>query len=92
MNIYALKGHKVKAIAECSDYYCSQKDTNLTIEAVYTVKKTTVCKSYTCVDLEEFEGVSFNSILFEDIDSQTQEDDKKHPDWENWDIHRFNDD
>lgn len=83
MNIYALNGHKVK----CStfeagyDFEIQIVKKYLKIGAIYTVSRTDVHSSSTTVYLHEFPNISFNSVFFEDAIEQSEEDDKKHPDY-----------
>ena len=87
MEIYALPGHKVKAIQSfewCGrDYDRETAKRLLTPGGTYTVKKTRPLKSNTLVYLQEFSHMSpephFNSIFFEDVVEQSMEDTKRHP-------------
>jgi len=47
--------------------------------AVYTVDHTEVASYCTYVSLEEIPGRTYNSVIFEDVDKQSAEDDAKHP-------------
>lgn len=91
MNIYAIKGHKVKyvginnfsritVIIELSDY---QKNAlkYLIYDKTYTVEKTNVYNWYTEVYLQEFPEISFNSVHFKDVIEQTEERNKLHKDY-----------
>ena len=88
MNIYALQGHKVKVTKEAIAYgYESDKEhaaKYLTVDQVYTVKHTTVDDYSTDVYLEEFPGIYFSSVHFEDVTEQDTELDKSHPDWDRY--------
>ena len=87
MNIYALKGHKVKCAGLESPYHYQTERAQkyLEIGKEYTIEKTEVHSSSTDVELQEFPGVEFNSTLFEDVTKQSEEDDQKHPDY--WKYH-----
>ncbi len=86
MNIYALKGHKVR----CSDLdngYAYQQEIarqHLTLGEVYTIESTDVDSASTRVTLLEVPDISFNSVFFEDVVPQSEEDDKKHPDYKRY--------
>lgn len=83
MNIYALKGHKVKCekVTSPSNYDEEIARKYLEVGKVYTVEKTQVNSSSTSVELQEFPGVEFNSTMFDDVEKQAPEEDKKHPDY-----------
>ena len=69
MNIYADKGHKVVA-KHFNDGYDSdiQKANDyLDFNRVYTVEYTDVGGWHTDVKLQEFDGITFNSVHFEDF-------------------------
>ena len=87
MNIYALKGHKVKCVSLESpyEYQTERAKKYLEIGKEYTVEKTEVCSSSTNVILQEIPEIEFNSTLFEDVKEQSKEYDKKHPDY--WKYH-----
>ena len=86
MNIYALPGHKVKVTERTKNNGYSGYDTRLELEKEYTVDHTVVHRSSTDVFLVEFPAdakrpMGFNSVNFEDVVPQSDEDSKKHPDW-----------
>jgi hypothetical protein len=67
MNIYALKGHKVRC-KNLTGGYDSEKDLakkHLEIGKEYTIEKTIVDNWSTDVWLEEIPDVRFNSVFFE---------------------------
>lgn len=83
MNIYALKGHKVRC-ENLSAGYDHDRETAkkyLEVGKEYTVEQTKVDSWHTDVWLREFPDVKFNSVFFEDAVEQTEEADKKHPDY-----------
>ncbi len=88
MNIYALKGHKVKATSlnQGYQYHIENAEKYLKLDQIYTVDRTEVASSKTEVYLQEFPDIPFNSTMFEDLVPQSTEDDKKHPDY-----YEFND-
>ncbi len=88
MNIYALKGHKVKCISLESPYHyqTERAQKHLEIGKEYTVESTEVRSSSTNVVLLEFPKIEFNSTLFEDVIKQSEEEDQKHPDY--WKYHK----
>jgi hypothetical protein len=83
MNIYALKGHKVKCKTFSAGYDYQKKiaQKHLEVGKEYTIEETQVENSYTDVWLQEFPNVQFNSVFFEDAVEQSEEMDKKHPDY-----------
>ncbi len=83
MNIYALKGHKIKFVNPTSGYQYEQDTAkaHLIIGKEYTVEQTSVGSWHTEVYIEEVPDVGFNSCLFEDVSNQSVEDDKKHSDY-----------
>lgn len=87
MNIYALKGHKVRCTHLDSpyEYQTERAKKYLEIGKIYTVESTEVHSSSTDVVLQEIPEVEFNSTLFEDVTKQSEEDDQKHPDY--WKYH-----
>lgn len=88
MNIYALKGHRVKVTEESiksgGEHHSELAKTHLKVGNTYTIEETSVHNSYTTVSLQEIKDVIFNSVSFVDIDSQPKEADKEHPDWATW--------
>lgn len=83
MNIYALKGHKVKVKTLSAGYSCEEEylKTYLELNKEYTIERTDVNDSYTDVYLVEVPNISFNSVFFEDVIKQSIEDDVKHKDY-----------
>lgn len=86
MNIYALKGHRVKCDTLSAGYNYHQEvaKKHLEIGKEYIVEKTQVYSWYTDVCLQGFPGLKFNSVFFKDVIEQTEEFDKEHSDY-----HRF---
>jgi hypothetical protein len=82
MNIYALKGHKVKVTEQSSisgwDGDSEKVKKHLEIGKEYTVEKTHVHQSSTDVFLQEFPDMHFNSVNFVDVKPKSEEDNKKH--------------
>ena len=80
MNIFALKGHKVR----CVTFNAGQDDHQevakkyLKIATLYTVEKTIIDKYNTNVCLQEIPDVMFNSVFFEDVEPQAITTDKRH--------------
>ena len=87
MNIWALKGHRVKCGTLTAGYPSHQEvaQRHLELGKEYTVDRTEVDSWHTDVLLQEFPGVRFNSVFFEDAAEQSAEQDPLHPDY-----HRFN--
>lgn len=83
MEIFAIKGHKVKCSTLSAGYEFHQElaKKHLTIGDTYTVDYTNVDSWHTDVFLEEIPNVKFNSVFFEDVESQSDEDTKTHPDY-----------
>ena len=83
MNIYALKGHKVKATSlnQGYQYHIENAEKYLKLNHIYTVDRTEVASSKTEVYLQEFPEIPFNSTMFDDVVPQSAEDDRKHPDY-----------
>lgn len=83
MNIYALKNHKVKCttLSAGYDYHKKIAETYLEIGKEYVVEKTIVDSFHTDVFLQEFPGIKFNSVFFEDVTQQSKESDLLHPDY-----------
>ena len=94
MNIYALRGHKVRFLGKNGyDTQLEHAKKILEVGEMYTVHHTEVGQSSTYVCFEDIERVAhngdkdferFNSVMFEDVEPQNEEDDKKHPDWRMW--------
>jgi hypothetical protein len=87
MNIYALKGHKVKCETLSACYNCHEEvaQKHLEVGKEYTVEKTQVDNWSTDVWLQEIPNVKFNSAFFEDVVEQSDDIDKQHPDY--WRFH-----
>jgi hypothetical protein len=86
MNIYALKGHKVKVTEDTKnnghDHDKEKVRKYLKLNKEYTVKITNVGGWKTFVYLEEIGDVAcFNSVNFVDCIEQDSEKDKKHKDY-----------
>ena len=83
MNIYALKGHKVRLVYTEMAYHYQTEDIkkHLKLGDIYIVEKTEVYGEFTNVYLQEVPGISFNSTAFEDVEPQPEERDKQHPDY-----------
>lgn len=85
MNIYANNGHKVIVTEETKnsghDYDKEKVKKYLNVGEEYTVNYTDVGGWSTRVYLEEIEDVEFNSVNFEDVSEQSEEDDENHPQW-----------
>ena len=82
MNIWALEGFKVTVTQESArngyNYDREMIKKYCKIGGIYTVNYTSVGQSKTAVFLKEFPKISFNSVNFEDVNSQSKEEDKKH--------------
>lgn len=87
MNIYALKGHKVKCKTLSAGYNYDKEIAQKYLEVgeEYTIEKTEVDNTYTDVCLQEYPNVKFNSVFFEDTVEQPKELNKQHPDY--WRFH-----
>ena len=72
MNIYAIKGHRVKfyTLEAGRDYEKKEIKKILKLGEMYTVDYTIVHSSNTEVYLQEFPGQSFNSVFFCDVKKQ----------------------
>lgn len=83
MNIYALKGHKIRCISLQGpyDYQTERAQKHLKLGKEYTVDRTEVQSESTDVYLQEVPNIAFNSTCFEDVKKQSIEEDKKHPDY-----------
>lgn len=83
MNIYALKGHKVRleTLDAGYDYQKELVEKYLELGKEYTVDYTDVYSSYTDVYLQEFPDIYFNSVFFEDVNFQPHELTIDHPDY-----------
>lgn len=86
MNVFALKGHKIKVAERGFEAgYDLDKPQALKLlqeDKIYTVEKTDVSRSSSRVWLQEIPGKVFNTVHFEDVTQQSFEDDKKHPDFQ----------
>ena len=87
MNIYALKGHKVKVsnLSGGYEYHREVANKHLTIGNHYTIEKTDVDSWNTDVYLKEIPGIAFNSVYFEDTEDQDSSLNETHKDYK-----RFN--
>lgn len=84
MNIYALGGHKVRCVALEAGLESDRRIARslLKLGEIYTVRHTDVQSFRTDVSLVEIaELAMFNSLHFEDVTEQSQEDDEKHEDY-----------
>ena len=83
MNIFALKGHRVRCETLGGNYTpCADIAREyLEIGKEYTIEETQVYSWNTEVYLQEFPDVVFNSVFFVDVSKQTQKQDKEHPDY-----------
>lgn len=83
MNIYAIEGHKVRCSTFDAGYDSDKKKAQkyLKLDEEYTVDYTIVDSWETTVYLKEVPTIGFNSVFFEDVVEQSDEDDMKHPDW-----------
>lgn len=86
MNIFAMEGHKVKCSTLNTGYESDQEKAKryLTVGNTYTIDHTFVNNWSTEVYLKEFPLICFNSIFFEDVDKQTTEKTKLHPDYQRY--------
>jgi hypothetical protein len=82
MNIWALEGFKVTVTQESArngyNYDREKIKKYCKIGGIYTVNYTSVGECNTAVFLKEFPKISFNSVNFEDVRSQSKAEDKKH--------------
>lgn len=84
MNIWALRGHKVKATNITPQYYPVYDDKalrHLVIGKTYTVDYTSVGRSWTVVYLNEIPDISFSTVHFEDIEEQPTSWQQQHIDF-----------
>lgn len=84
MNIYAIKGFRVKCTTIKLNGYVfddEKAEKFLELNKIYTIEKTEVGSSSTKVYLEEIEDEYFNSSFFDDVVEQSIEDDEKHMDY-----------
>jgi hypothetical protein len=88
MNIWALEGHRVTVTEETAKYGDEfdqkQVEDNLKVGETYTVEFTIVGGFSTEVKLQELDGILFNSVNFEDVEEQSEEDDMRHPQWDEY--------
>jgi len=82
MNIYAQEGFKVKVTTLKGGYDPDQKlaEKHLEVGKEYTIDSTSVSGWHTNVKLKEIPNITFNSVFFEDVESQIN-DDQSHPDY-----------
>jgi len=82
MNIYANEGFKVRVATLKGGYPIHQElaEEHLEVGKEYTIDSTSVSGFHTDVRLEEIPNVNFNSVFFEDVEGQSN-DDESHPDW-----------
>lgn len=91
MNIYAIKGFKVKFTGE-GGYDKEREWAKELLEEgkEYTIDHTDVGQSSTSIFLQEIplapsgRPLGLNSVMFEDVVPQSEEDDKKHQDYKMW--------
>jgi hypothetical protein len=83
MNIYAIEGHRVKCDTFDAGYEYDRERAReyLEIGKEYTIDYTVVDSWSTDVYLKEFPNIVFNSVFFEDVVEQSDEDDEQHSDW-----------
>ena len=88
MNIYALKGHKIKCVTLIHGWTYLQENAEKYLELgqTYTVEKTEVKRWDTDVYLQEIPNVTFSSVFFEDVSEQLSIEDKLHPDYSYYDL------
>ncbi|MBC6992247.1 hypothetical protein [Hymenobacter sp. BT491] len=83
MSIFALPGHKVRLVEHFvhrgSEWDQAAAKRHLTVGGIYTVRQTRVFSSHSVVEFEEVPGVSFNTIYFEFLTPQSEEEDQQHP-------------
>lgn len=80
MNIFALKGHRIKCVTLSAGYSHHQiiAEKHLEVEKEYTIESTDLFSYYADVYLQEIPNVKFNSVFFEDVEEQSKDDNKKH--------------
>ncbi len=85
MEIYALKGYKVKVTDKTrNNGFESDKENvrkHLQKGKVYTIDKTNVSSGFTDVFLQEFPNIEFNSVNFEGVNAQSEKLNKQHKDY-----------
>lgn len=88
MNIYALKGHKVKCVTLSDGWVILQEvaKKHLEIGKEYTVEHTEVYMWDIDVYLQEIPNVAFSYVFFEDVSEQLSIEDKLHPDYSYYDL------
>lgn len=87
-NIYALRGFKLRITSVSEDLMHGTGKAameHLEIGKIYTVDKTEVHSWHTEYYFQEIPGIPFTAFESDDITTQSEQDDKKHPDWK-----RFN--
>lgn len=82
MNIYAVEGHKVRVTTLKGGYEPDQQmaTEHLEVGKEYTIESTSVSGWSTSVILKEIPNKIFNSVFFEDVEGQSN-DDESHPDY-----------
>lgn len=85
MNVFALEGHRIIVTEYTKDngYDEDQQLINkyLVIDQIYTVEHTEVGSWRTDVFLVEVPDVAFDSVNFEDVTYQPEDEDRLHSDW-----------
>lgn len=83
MNIFAIEGHKIRCNTFEAGYdYDKQKAQKyLKLNEEYIVDYTIVDSWETTVYLKEVPNIGFNSVFFEDVVEQSDEDNMKHDVW-----------
>lgn len=86
MNIYTLTGKKVRCINLSGGYNYDQElaKKHLEIGSEYTIDYTDVGSWHTDVFLRGYPEVAFNSVFFENVETQTPEEDARHPDYKTY--------
>ena len=71
MDIFNSKERKIVCVEndDAGAFGCNGTGHMLTVGAVYTVIDVEVHSWHTIVELKEFPGVGFNSVLFEEIEN-----------------------
>lgn len=84
MNIYALKGFKVRITGFTGGLHSGDRETtqrHLEIGKEYTVERTKVHSWHTEYYFQEAPDIAFSAFICDDISTQSAEEDKKHPDY-----------
>jgi hypothetical protein len=86
MNIYSIYGHRVVCSTFNAGYEFDKQvaEKYLELGKTYTIDYTVVHNSSTEVYLLEIPNISFNSVFFEDLVEQSNEDDRSHPDFKRY--------